>query len=189
MLPAATREAKYSAGAFHGGLISPHPGRARTSRPSSMRPVARPQANENYVLVTATATQPTTALLPLAIGSWRLAAVRAEIAAAPRAKIGIVQGNLHAKQGANVLLLSANLDTYAELSRAAQRDGAGLLLWPESVMNSWTPANLAGLSLRGTKHDPFPGGGGRLRAVGRRGTRLESPVAAAPSTACSAAPS
>ncbi len=100
--------------------------------------------------------------LPLIAGAFRNVAVSDETRVAPRVKIGLVQGNLHALKGANVMMLSANLETYASLSKRAVEAGAELLVWPESVMNVWTPTGLKTKSLRGTNYDPFPQGDGSL---------------------------
>lgn len=102
------------------------------------------------------------AAMVLTGGAYRYTKMEDEISVSPRGRIGLIQGNLHAKRAADVLLLSANLETYSDLSRQAQAKGASLIVWPESVMNIWTPANVLNQSLRQTKFDPYPNGGGRL---------------------------
>lgn len=73
---------------------------------------------------------------------------------APKVRVALVQGNLSATQKGDIRELSANLDRYRTLSKAAEERGAELLIWPESVMNAWTK-ELA-TNVRGTKYDPFP---------------------------------
>lgn len=68
--------------------------------------------------------------------------------------VALVQGNLSTKEKGNVNLLVANLERYQELSEQALAQGAELIIWPESVMNRWTPAWEE--NLRNSKYDPAP---------------------------------
>ncbi|MCB0324097.1 MAG: apolipoprotein N-acyltransferase [Bdellovibrionales bacterium] len=96
-----------------------------------------------------------TAML-VGVGYVRSAAVRAEVAAAPRVKVAIIQGNLEAKQKGDIKFLDVNIARYQAITREVVAQGAELVVWPESVSNYWTPETLA--SVRGTTYDPFPMG-------------------------------
>lgn len=80
--------------------------------------------------------------------------VREQLETAPKIKIGLIQGNLEAREKRNVHLLEANLDVYRRLSQSAVAEGAQILFWPETVMNTFTPQIIS--SVEGTKFDPFP---------------------------------
>jgi len=88
------------------------------------------------------------------LSQLRMERLRAELSAAPSLQVALVQGNLAAKQKGDIRYLSANLERYRELSTDAIGKGAELLVWPESVMNVWTPETSENVS--GTKYDPFP---------------------------------
>ncbi|MCC6932583.1 MAG: apolipoprotein N-acyltransferase [Deltaproteobacteria bacterium] len=72
----------------------------------------------------------------------------------PLAKIGIVQGNLEAVEKNDLKLFSANIKTYQDLSTKVLAAGAEILVWPEAVINHWTPVEAK--NVRGYKFDPFP---------------------------------
>ena len=90
---------------------------------------------------------------------WILSALRSsvlesELSSAPKIKIGMVQGNLSTRQKGDVQSLSANLETYREVSRRVIEEGSQLVIWPESVMNQWTPETAK--NVRESRFDPFP---------------------------------
>lgn len=95
-------------------------------------------------------------VLVLALGAGWIAKRETEhaVLTAPKVALGLVQGNVEAKQKRNVAYLEVNLERYRSLSREAVQQGARLIIWPESVLNSWTPEGL--LSVAATKLDPIP---------------------------------
>ncbi len=84
----------------------------------------------------------------------RDAEVSAALAGAEKLRVALVQGNLSTKEKGDIQMLTANVDRYRTLSRSAIERGAELVIWPESVVNVWTPEGVQGV--RGTKLDPFP---------------------------------
>lgn len=89
-------------------------------------------------------------------GARQNAVTRDEIAAAPKVKGALIQGNLSTEHKGNVDYLEVNLDTYRRLSDDAVRAGARMLFWPETVVNEWTPENIR--TVRGAEIDPYPAG-------------------------------
>jgi len=92
-------------------------------------------------------------LLP-AIGMLRENSLRSEISLAPKVRVGLVQGNLDLFEKGDVNSLEANLQTYRRLSDDAVRQGAGLVIWPETVMNVWIPENVISVAFQ--RFDPWP---------------------------------
>jgi apolipoprotein N-acyltransferase len=86
-----------------------------------------------------------------AYGAWRLPAVDALTAAAPRAAIGIVQGNLSLIEKNAGDRLHANVERYRELSHTLQ-PAPDLLIWPETVVGWSIPQALVAPE----RFDPFP---------------------------------
>lgn len=78
------------------------------------------------------------ALVLVAYGSWRSAAIESAIAAAPRLRVGLVQGNVGIREKGNAAYFDVNLDKYRALSHPLQRD-VDLLIWPETVAQWWIP--------------------------------------------------
>lgn len=70
---------------------------------------------------------------------------------APRISVALVQGNLSTETKGKSNYLKANLAEYVRLSTMLNVD---LLVWPETVMSTWTPVILE--NIRDTKYDPFP---------------------------------
>ncbi|MDD2941369.1 MAG: apolipoprotein N-acyltransferase [bacterium] len=70
---------------------------------------------------------------------------------AQRISVALVQGNLSTETKGKSSYLKANLAEYVRLSEKRNVD---LLVWPESVMSTWTPVNME--NIRDTKYDPFP---------------------------------
>lgn len=91
----------------------------------------------------------------LLLGQRQVGLTTDEISAADPIRLGVVQGNLDAKQKGDFRYFEANLGRYRELSAQAEAAGAELLLWPETVVNEWTPERL--VNVTGTKYDPYPG--------------------------------
>ncbi len=89
----------------------------------------------------------------LAYGSWRMPAVQAAIDAAPPVAVGLVQGNIGIEQKGDVALFDVNLQSYRELSEPLQAQ-VDVLIWPESVAQSWVAADEAVLP---AKHHPYVG--------------------------------
>ena len=88
-------------------------------------------------------------------GQVRLTSALEEISAAPQTIVALVQGNLEAHQTSAVPQYKPDLETYIQLSQQAESQGAELLIWPESVLDVWTPEPLR--TVRGTRYDPYPG--------------------------------
>ncbi len=91
----------------------------------------------------------------LVAGRYRLYDVEQMLASAQAVRVGVVQGNLQAKQKGDVRYLEVNLERYRELSRKLETQGAQVLFWPESVLNAWTPGELQ--NVRNSRYDPYPG--------------------------------
>jgi apolipoprotein N-acyltransferase len=87
-----------------------------------------------------------------AYGAVRLPAVDAAIAAAPKIRAALAQGNISIKEKGDFKYFDVNLDKYAELSLAVQ-DEVDLLVWPETVSQHWIPADAIRLI---EKDMPFP---------------------------------
>jgi len=84
--------------------------------------------------------------IALSLGFLSNSSVREAIKKAPSLSIGMVQGNLNAKQKGNIRMLSANIARYRELSEVAVAKGAQLLVWPESVLNTWIPEDISSVA-------------------------------------------
>lgn len=80
--------------------------------------------------------------------------VREEVQNAPLVRAGVIQGNISAEEKHELGSLSDNLKIYQGLSKSAEREGAEILFWPESVMTTWLPLNQT--RIRGNEFDPFP---------------------------------
>ncbi len=94
-------------------------------------------------------------LLLIPLGAARNIKVKEQLEHAPIVKMGLIQGNLAAKQKGNVRYFESNLARYQNLSQAAEADGASLILWPESVFTQFTPERIENVNK--TRFDPFPG--------------------------------
>lgn len=80
-------------------------------------------------------------------GILRLPAVEAAVAAAPIARVGIVQGNLTLEEKNDVRFFESNLSAYRDLSQEiAPR--ADVIIWPETVIGEPLPRSLETLSQR-----------------------------------------
>jgi apolipoprotein N-acyltransferase len=91
-----------------------------------------------------------TLAVALAIGALRLASVRAELASAPRVKVGIVQANVDQS------IKNARVDHVAEIlgrlvPRTLEADAAGaeLVVWPEAAYPMYLPPTLRTLDVTG----------------------------------------
>jgi len=73
----------------------------------------------------------------------------------PSFNAALIQGNLDPKEKIDEARLALNLARYRGLSLQAEQAGADIVFWPETVMNSWTPEQLANVA--GTRFDPAPG--------------------------------
>ncbi|MFN8390710.1 MAG: apolipoprotein N-acyltransferase [Bdellovibrionota bacterium] len=88
------------------------------------------------------------------VSAYGASALESSLSNAQSIAVGLIQGNLSATQKGDVRLLTPNLEVYRALSRQAIAAGAQLLIWPESVMNAWTPEDIE--RVRNTRIDPFP---------------------------------
>jgi len=84
-------------------------------------------------------------------GAVRIDTIRAEIAAAPAATIGVVQGNLSLVEKRQGDLFRANVERYRRLSRDLD-PAPDLLVWPETVVGWAIPRRAVHLR----RLDPFP---------------------------------
>ncbi len=84
-------------------------------------------------------------------GALRLPAVDRAAAAAPTARVALVQGNVGIKEKGDIRYFDVNLDKYQELSEGLQ-DKADLIVWPETVNQRWVRADAAHLE---PKEKPF----------------------------------
>ncbi len=80
----------------------------------------------------------------VAFGSWNLASVRARAAAAPRLRVGLVQGNVNqAVKNEGRAHAQFILSRYLPLTLEAERRGADLVAWPEATYPYLVPPDLA----------------------------------------------
>ncbi|MCH8029528.1 MAG: apolipoprotein N-acyltransferase [Candidatus Dadabacteria bacterium] len=86
------------------------------------------------------------ALCIVSYGVWRLDFVNAQIAEAPKIKIGIVQANFNIfeKLGQNESVMTAR---YRELSRTFR--SPDLVIWPETAVQAWIPEAATHFALDG----------------------------------------
>lgn len=76
----------------------------------------------------------------LVYGHFKLSAVSKEMNAAPTLTVAAVQGNINIRTKGNLTYLESNLASYKDLTSKVQ--GAQLVIWPESAVESWVPENL-----------------------------------------------
>mgnify|MGYP000045806285 CR=1 FL=1 len=95
-------------------------------------------------------------LFLLFVGTYQAISLAGEFKDAPLVNLGIVQGNLDAKQKGDIKSFDVNVERYRALSAQAIDEGAAALIWPESVINAWIGEEVT--SVRGTKFDPLPVG-------------------------------
>jgi apolipoprotein N-acyltransferase len=91
-----------------------------------------------------------------ALGTFADFRVEKGISESEKFKVGLVQGNLEAKQKGNVSYLESNLETYRQLTKEVLNLGADLIIWPESVMTNLTPLEI--YNLREIASDPLVSG-------------------------------
>ena len=82
-------------------------------------------------------------LASVAYGFVRLTALTTLIASARKLTVAAVQGNIEVGMKWNPLQMKANLETQAALTRHI--NGAQVVLWPESAIEEWFPADLPSL--------------------------------------------
>ena len=85
-------------------------------------------------------------------GAWRLPRIDQAIAAAPSARVALVQGNVSIKEKGDVRYFDVNLDKYQQLSEAVQ-DKVDVIVWPETVSQRWVPADAPRLDGRDRPFD------------------------------------
>lgn len=90
-------------------------------------------------------------VLVLLYGSWRMAEVQEELAAAPPFTVGVVQGNLLLDEKRHRDLFDSNVARYRRLS-AGLSPRPDLLVWPETVVEWGIPLETP--TLKG--FDPYP---------------------------------
>jgi len=76
----------------------------------------------------------------LGYGHYRLSVVSTDMDAAPAMTVAAVQGNINIRTKGNVTFLESNLASYKDLTSKIQ--GAQLVIWPESAVESWVPDNM-----------------------------------------------
>jgi len=92
------------------------------------------------------------ALLVVAYGAWRWRVIETAIAAAPRLRVGLVQGNVGIREKGNAAYFDINVEKYRELSRPLQ-DDTDVVIWPETVAQWWIPEEAQTVPRR---DNPFP---------------------------------
>ena len=91
----------------------------------------------------------TLAAATVAFGEAHLAAVRARAAAAPRLKVGVVQGNVNQSvKNERLRHADAILDRYLPLTLEADRRGVDLVVWPEAAYPYLVPPDLSTFAAR-----------------------------------------
>lgn len=100
-------------------------------------------------------------------GALRVDAIRQQMESAPRATIGVVQGNLSLVEKRQGDLFRANVERYRRLSRDLEPT-PDLIVWPETVVGWAIPRDADQLD----HLDPFPGAPAPLLfgAIGYEGT-------------------
>lgn len=88
----------------------------------------------------------------VAYGAWRLPQVDRAIAAAPKVRVALVQGNVSIKEKGDFHYFDINLDKYQQLSEAVQ-DDVDLIVWPETVSQRWVAADTRRLQGRDLPFD------------------------------------
>jgi apolipoprotein N-acyltransferase len=73
----------------------------------------------------------------LGYGQVRLRQITARRAAAPKVKVGLVQANIGIVEKGRLRLAPHHLEIHQRLSAQLQRDGAQLIVWPESSYPYW----------------------------------------------------
>lgn len=92
----------------------------------------------------------------LVVFGWRRSAeVEHMLAGLSHIRLGLIQGNLEAKQRGDQRYFDVNINRYAELSKKAQRDQAAILIWPEAVYPRPVPVELPNITH--TAYDLYPG--------------------------------
>jgi apolipoprotein N-acyltransferase len=81
-------------------------------------------------------------------GAWRIPAIDRAVAAAPKVRLGIVQGNLTIEEKSDVRYFEGNLDTYRKLSEALEPK-PDVVIWPETVITEPLPRTLESLTPAG----------------------------------------
>ncbi len=66
-------------------------------------------------------------------GTWRLAAIRGDMAEAPKIRAAVIQGNIAQNVKWDPAFQNASLETYLRLSREAARETPELIVWPETA--------------------------------------------------------
>jgi apolipoprotein N-acyltransferase len=92
------------------------------------------------------------ALVVVAYGAWRWTAVEGEIAAAPRLRVGLVQGNVGIHEKGNAAYFDINVEKYRELSRSLQEE-VEVVIWPETVAQWWIAESATAVA---ASENPFP---------------------------------
>lgn len=93
--------------------------------------------------------------LLVAFGWRRSGEVEHMLTGLAHVRLGLVQGNLEAKQRGDLRYFDVNINRYAALSKKAQRDDAAILVWPEAVYPRPVPVTLP--SITHTAYDLYPG--------------------------------
>ena len=89
----------------------------------------------------------------LAYSAVRIPSVERAIAAAPRVRVALIQGNIGIREKGDAAAFEHNVERYRALSEMLQSD-VDLVIWPESVAQWWVPAEAERLQ---SGLQPFPG--------------------------------
>ncbi len=96
--------------------------------------------------------------LDLGYGAVRLRQVDAAMAAAPKVRIGMVEGDIGISEKARPEHVANNLSIHQRLSRILADAGAELIVWPESAYNSFAfPVDIDAVPPSGVPLPPHPG--------------------------------
>ena len=93
-------------------------------------------------------------LSALYYGAHRVKGLRDQLLFAPSIGVALVQGNIAMHDKGDVRYLDVNVDRYRQLTTQVMALNPDLVVWPESVLNYWTPADA--VSVKGTRFDPIP---------------------------------
>jgi apolipoprotein N-acyltransferase len=116
---------------------------------SALHAVARAALDRRRIPWRPPAVAAALAVAAVAFGEAHLAAVRARAAAAPRLKVGIVQGNVNqAVKNERLRNADAILDRYLPLTLEADRRGVDLVVWPEAAYPYLVPPDLPSFAAR-----------------------------------------
>ncbi|MCB0360217.1 MAG: apolipoprotein N-acyltransferase, partial [Bdellovibrionales bacterium] len=93
-------------------------------------------------------------VLVVGIGGYRVSEIEATLSHAQQLRVGIVQGNISVLEKGDEDLREQNLARYREMTARLDTTDLDLVVWPETVLTQWTPAEMRAVQF--TAYDPAP---------------------------------